>query len=166
MIKTIYKIVKPSDPMTTYVGSTKDLKTRLIKHNSHTLNCLLGWFDDTCYLEPIEVIEVEGTTEKETRRFFEKMEREWMSKLPWAGYTILNSNVGKSKVEGYQKSWYENNADDIRVYNSQPHKKQARNHYQKTSQHAKKYRQGFYKYYYKAKQEGLTVKEYKIKYQL
>jgi predicted GIY-YIG superfamily endonuclease len=34
MIKTIYKIVKPSDPMTVYIGSTVDLEIRFICHKS------------------------------------------------------------------------------------------------------------------------------------
>lgn len=70
------------------------------------------------------------------------------------------------KTKEARKIWYEGHIDEVKEYNSRPEKKQERNHYQKTSQHAKKYRSGYYKYYKKAKQEGLTVKEYKIKHNI
>lgn len=53
------------------------------------------------------------------------------------------------------------NIEKARIYNQQPHIKEYKNNYQKTSQHAKQYRSEYYKYYNKAKKLGMTVEEYK-----
>ena len=68
----------------------------------------------------------------------------------------------KQKMVEYRKQ--PETIEKSKIYNSQPIRKKQRNDYQKNSDHAKEYRTDYYKYYNKAKLEGLTVKEYKTKY--
>jgi len=163
MIKKIYKIIKPDDPMTIYIGSSHDLVERLLKHKNNTLDCLVGWFDNTCYLFEIEEREASGKSE------FELIEFDWVSKFRKEGYVVLNSNDGRSKAEGYTKSINtknntKNKVSGVSKVNNTKHnvKNNAKNNPLKTIE---------YNYWAcnicrKAKKEGLTSKEYRIKHNI
>ena len=96
MIKKIYKIQKPSDPMTIYIGSTSlDLNERLRLHKSKLLTCLEDWLDDTCYSTSLEEREIPGS-EPNTRKQFENIVYEWIIRLKAEGYTVLNYKDGRT----------------------------------------------------------------------
>ncbi len=87
-------------------------------------------------------------------------------------YIVINKVVyGKlTDPEFYNRIKEYNSRPEIiertRIYHQQEHIKKYKNNYQKTSPHAKEYRTDYYKYYNKAKLEGITVKQYKLKYNL
>lgn len=141
MIKQIYKIIKPADPMTIYIGSTEDLELRFTKHKNKTLKCLVNWLDETCKIVPIEEREIPGT-EIETRGVFQLIEFEWISKLELEGFKCLNILNGKSKAIGFKKNTKCN------------------------ANRTKEYVNWCSAIYYAAKKEGLTSKEYRAKHNL
>lgn len=91
-------------------------------------------------------------------------------------YLVINKTIYKKTTDPeFDKKFKEKMAEyrkrpevieKCKIYNSQPIRKKQRNDYQKTSPYAKQYRQQYYKLYYKAKAEGLTVNEFKIKYNI
>ena len=167
-------MVKLSDLMTTYVGSSVELKKRLREHKcDKKLGSLLLehlWMDENCYLEKIEVREVPGTYE-ETKSIFESIEFEWIAKLRAEGYIVLNNNDGRSLDKDYQKNMSaKNNAKNKESGQAKIwcDKNNAKN---KESGYAKARNENRHRDYVNwqskickdAKKEGLTSQEYRIK---
>ena len=154
---SIYKITKPNSNGI-YIGRTKQkLKNRLYHHrgaSKQTKNKNLKvyqWFDKTCQ---IELIELTDNKERETEIIKQYVEN--------PNYEVMNMYVGGiTDTPEYRKMYYETNIEKIKEFHKQPEMLEKKNHYQKTSQHAKKYRSEYYKWYYKAKKLGMTVEEYK-----
>jgi hypothetical protein len=143
MIKILYKIKKLGDENTLYIGSTEQsLEERLIGHKYDARRfpsrLLYTWFDNNCYIEKIQ--EIEGNTQLD----FEKIEWEWIKRLRKEGFTLMNFEDGKTKQPEY-----------IKINDTK--QKAKRN---------KDYMAWQMKIYYEAKKEGLTSKEYRLKYNI
>lgn len=96
METTIYKLIKPNDPMTVYIGKTTvSLKKRLqrhksaskIKEKSHLK--ISKWFDDSCEIELIEIC-----NENENVRELQIVQ-EYIDK----GYSVMNTYDGRKLLD-------------------------------------------------------------------
>ena len=153
----IYKLTKPTDNGI-YIGRTRqELLHRLYQHRAQSKKLNLkvyNWFDNSCQ---IELIEITDNKEREIEIIKQYVEN--------PDYEVMNTYVGQMDQQEYGRLYYREHAEYIRD-NISPKRREKRNEYQKTSPHAKQYRQQYYKFYFKAKKEGLTVNEYKTKYNI
>jgi hypothetical protein len=149
----IYKIIKPNDPMTIYIGRTiQSLKRRMQKHASDSKNSHLKvykWYDNTCEIELIEdyIGNTPGIREME-------IVQEYISD----GYTVMNTQIGKHSLDPVgnsklisAKTNARNNPKNNPIYNAKKHPD---------------YATWTVRICQKAKKEGLTSKEYRKKYNL
>lgn len=167
----IYALTKPGCNRI-YIGLTSislqvrwswHLKQKLANKN-HQIEKNL-WFDRTCNINFIMLTDDINDEKRVIDTFIKN------------GYNLLNKYIYLefNDPEAFAKSISDrqreiNMRPEIieyrKKYNSSERLKKARNEYQKTSPTAKSYRQGYYKWYRSAKAEGLTVNEYKKKYNL
>lgn len=142
MIKQIYKITKPSDPLFIYIGST--LLYLNLRFRAHINSKLYNQIDISCNIELIE--EIEGNT----RADFEDIEFEWILFYKNLGYNVINNNTGKSKEKDYRKNLISTK------YHRTKHNKEKNKEYNNWCSDICR----------KAKKEGLTSKEYRLKYSI
>ena len=154
MIK-IYKLIKPSEPMTVYIGKTKQtLEKRFYCHkydSKYKDRKVYEWFDNTVKIELIENYIGDTPSIREM-----EIVQEYISK----GHIVMNMYIGKHLLNPvcYIKDYYENNRDNYLQYLKDYYQKNkelikqkqkkfngCRNEYQKTSEVAKKYRSEYYK---------------------
>lgn len=101
-IKSIYKITKPLEPMSIYIGATiQTLNSRLKKHmyfkRKYPNRDIYKWLDSTCIIEEI------GQIEGEIRSDFEKIEYEYVEHYRTLGYIVVNFQDGRSLNNDYEK---------------------------------------------------------------
>lgn len=169
MIKSIYKIIKPLDPMTIYVGSTKsELKVRMYNHKwqkKRLPNTVKSkWLDDTCKIELIELREIPGV-ERKTRKDFEAIEFEWIARLRFAGYNIINFKDGRSKTDSYKKAISIKNNKKFNAINKESGYTKIKSDKRNAEKHPD-YNKWCFKISWNAKRLGLTSKEYKLQYNI
>jgi len=163
MIKSIYKLVKPSDSMTIYIGSAENLIKRENQHKLNPLNCLKNWIDNSVKLEFIEL------REANTRVEFEDIEYEFINMHRSQGYKVLNYKDGRSKKEGYTKSINDKYNAKNSIKNNTKNKESGQKKIWNDKHNSKKhpdYNNWISKISHSAKKEGLTSKQYKEKYNI
>jgi len=152
MEKKLYKLIKETEPMTIYIGTTKSsLKNRLTSHKaSQKYGCSMpvyNWFDNTVSIELIDI--VYGDTQVD----FENIEYECIKNFKDKGFTILNYKDGRSKVEDYEKIKSER-------------KKVSGKRKEYSSNRDSNYTNWQNKICRLAKKENLSSKEYRAKYNI
>jgi len=138
MIK-IYKIIKPDDPMTVYIGkTTMTLKERMRKHKNASKKKpnrkVYQWFCSTCEIELIE--NYTGLEELASKREMD-IAYEYIAN----GYSVMNKQLGITETDpNYWQKLSSNRSTEYVNWQSRICKA--------------------------AKKEGLTSKEYRIKHNI
>jgi len=152
----IYKLTKPSDPMTVYIGKTSlSLNKRLSCHKCEAKKYdrkVYRWYDNTCKIELIEIYLGDNSGIREM-----EVVQEYITN----GYDVMNDKNGESILNpNYTKE--KNNKNYIKYKNSGKIEEYISNRVKisndENNQRSKICRA--------AKKEGLTSKEYKIKYNI
>ncbi len=87
--RIIYKIIKPSDPMTVYIGQTSKTKEARMKGHYQTQRIhpnfpVYQWLDDTCYPEVLESFNGPEDIRKEM---------DYVEHYQALGYTVTNKKI-------------------------------------------------------------------------
>ena len=141
----IYKLIKPNDPMTVYIGrTTQSLSDRFSGHKSdskrYTHRNIYQWFDNTCMIELIEIYNGSEYNIREVQIIQEYIDN---------GYKVMNELIGKFTLN---KTAY------IKANNIKSNKNNDNrnlDYHNWTSMICRK-----------AKKEGLTSKQYRSKYNI
>lgn len=149
----IYKITKLEDEMSIYIGQTTlTLKERMDRHlydQKYTPNRkVYQWLDKTCIIELIEEFETEN------EKLDSIKELQYVKEYESKGFYVLNKNTGKFIL----------NKNSYIKEMSLKHNKNLNDKFNKLKN--KDYNNWAGKLAYKAKKEGLTRKEYQLKYSI
>ena len=154
----IYKIIKPGTNEV-YIGQTKlELKLRLQLHFSnkkhHSDRIIYQWLDENCTIELLEEFEGEKDIVKEMT---------YVKQYEYEGYIIMNMNTGKYILD--TENYLKNKSDRL-------HSKYKANgkQYEWSKIMINKRHPEYGKWQTKicraAKKEGLSSKEYRLKYSI
>lgn len=142
----IYKITKETDPMAIYIGkTTQTIKERFASHkilSKNRTSKFYHWFDNNCIIELIEVCNYDDDAK------IREMEivQEYISN----GYNVMNTKIGVYTLDP---------ATYVKSMNEKFRPKHNANRHPE-------YNKWTDKICRKAKKEGLTSKEYKLKYSI
>ena len=142
----IYKITKPTDVETVYIGKTKEsLNVRFSKHKSQSKTkkhrLIYQWLDNTCEIELIENYNGNDSNIREMEIIQDYINN---------GYKLVNEKIGKMLLGGYNYVKTRNKIN-AKKYNNKK---------------SNEYGKWISKIYRAAKKEGLSSIEYKLKYSI